>query len=114
MIDTLADYSLVLAYSAIAVYALAFVAYVLDLSRRTGANAVPSVASSAAGAGAASQSVTASRGGTALLERVGTVTSRIAAGQAKSVNRATRFQRTGFALTIVAWVVHVGSIVLRG
>jgi cytochrome c-type biogenesis protein CcsB len=106
--DTLAAYSLLLAYSAIAVYAIAFVMYVLDLSRRTGqapADVQPA---------AASASTSAARGGTALLERVGSVTTRIAEGQSRSVNRATRFQRTAFALTIVGWVVHVAAIVLRG
>jgi len=110
--DTLAAYSLLLAYSAMAVYAIAFVMYVLDLSRRTGTAEAAAVqaASAPAGAGAA----TAARGGTALLERVGTITSRVAESQARSVNKATRFQRTAFALTVVAAVVHVGAIVLRG
>lgn len=108
--DTLAAYSLLMAYSAIAVYAIAFVMYVLDLSRRTGAVEAEPVAATASAPAAA----TASRGGTALLERVGSVTTRIAEGQAKSVNRATRFQRTAFALMIIAWVVQVGAVVFRG
>ena len=54
MTDTLAAYSLLLAYSAMAVYAIAFVMYVLDLSRRTGtAEAAAAVASAPAAAGAA-------------------------------------------------------------
>jgi cytochrome c-type biogenesis protein CcsB len=105
--DTIAAYSLMLAYSAIAVYALAFVAYVLDLSRRTG-EAIAPAARSASGA----QAATASRGGTALLERVGTITTKVAAGQSGG-SGATRFQRTAFALTIVAWIVQVGAVVLR-
>lgn len=109
MTDTLAAYSLLMAYSAIAVYAIAFVMYVLDLSRRTGA--VEAAASSSANV-AAQASV--ARGGVALLERVGSITTRVAEGQARSTNRATRFQRTAFALTIIGVVVHVGAIVLRG
>lgn len=107
--DTLAAYSLLMAYSAIAVYAISFVMYVLDLSRRTGAVEAEPVAATASAPAA-----TASRGGTALLERVGSVTTRIAEGQAKSVNKATRFQRTAFALMIIAWVVQVGAVVFRG
>jgi cytochrome c-type biogenesis protein CcsB len=113
--DTLAAYSLLLAYSAMAVYAIAFVAYVLDLSRRTGQADAAVAQPAAASAGAASAGAAAgARGGTALLERVGSITSRVAEGQARSVNRATRFQRTAFALTIVGAIVHVGAIVLRG
>ena len=42
MTETLAAYSLVAIYSAIAVYALAFIAYAVDLSRR-GADAVDEI-----------------------------------------------------------------------
>nr|WP_284255642.1 c-type cytochrome biogenesis protein CcsB [Pseudolysinimonas kribbensis] len=100
-----------MAYSAIAVYAIAFVMYVLDLSRRTGS--IP-VAEASARAAVPAATTARAGGGTALLERVGSVTTRIAEGQAKSVNKATRFQRTAFALMIIAWVVHVGAVVLRG
>ncbi|MGN6325650.1 c-type cytochrome biogenesis protein CcsB [Pseudolysinimonas sp.] len=110
MTDTLAAYSLLLAYSAMAVYAIAFVMYVLDLSRRTGTAEAAAVARTPASTTAAA----GARGGTALLERVGTITSRVAESQSRSVNKATRFQRTAFALTIVAAVVHLGAIVLRG
>ena len=107
MTESLTAYSLVLVYSAMAVYALAFVTYVLDLSRRTALvepAAAPAVAAQASSA----------RGGTALLERVGSITSRIADNQARGGNRATRFQRTAFALTIIGAILHVGAIVLRG
>src|SRR5689334_5903943 len=96
-----------------AVYAIAFVMYVLDLSRRTGTAEAAAVAQTSNAASSTSAAAGA-RGGTALLERVGTITSRVAESQSRSVNRATRFQRTAFALTIVAAVVHVGAIVLRG
>jgi cytochrome c-type biogenesis protein CcsB len=110
--NTLDAYSLILAYSAIAVYALAFVAYVLDLSRRTAVVAAPAIP--AVRTAEAAATTTASRGGTALLERVGTITTRVAETQTRAVSGATRFQRTAFALTIVGVVVHIGAIVLRG
>ena len=111
MTDTLAAYSLLMAYSAIAVYAIAFVMYVLDLSRRTG---TIEAAAPAIPATVGAQGASAACGGTALLERVGSITSRVAEGQARSANKATRFQRTAFALTIIGAIVHIGAIVLRG
>jgi cytochrome c-type biogenesis protein CcsB len=112
--NTLATYSLIFAYSAIAVYALAFVAYVLDLSRRTPAVAAPKIPATQGAAAGATTAAAGARGGTAILERVGTITSRVAEGQSRDVSGATRFQRTAFALTIIAAVVQVGAIVLRG
>jgi cytochrome c-type biogenesis protein CcsB len=94
--ETLAEYSLVAIYSAIAVYAMAFIAYVLDLSKRTAdAQAIPA---------AAAQAYVGKAGGTAVAERQATSTPA----------DASRYQRVAFALTILAWVIHVGSIVLRG
>jgi cytochrome c-type biogenesis protein CcsB len=100
--ETLAAYSLVAIYSAIAVYALAFIAYVLDLSRRA-------AASQAAPAAASGAYVGKSAGSTLVAERVttGTATTSTSPG-------ASRYQRVAFALTILAWVIHVASIVLRG
>jgi len=97
---TLAAYSLVAIYSAIAVYALAFIAYVLDLSRRAAASqaVVPQPA-------AASR---AYQGSTLVAEKTPpAVSTPVASG-------ASRYQRVAFALTILAWAIHVASIVLRG
>jgi cytochrome c-type biogenesis protein CcsB len=116
---TLDAYSVVAVYSAIAVYVLAFIAFALDLSKRS------AMAQSAAPAGAADASparVTA--GGS----RWGATTSASRAGSTAVIDRAvpppvpaspvagraSRFQRTGYALVIVGWVVHVTALVLRG
>lgn len=98
MTETLAAYSLVAIYSAIAVYAMAFIAYVLDLSKR------------AADAQVATLPVVAARayeGSTLVKERVST-------SGGGSTSGGSRYQRVAFALTILAWVIHVASIVLRG
>jgi cytochrome c-type biogenesis protein CcsB len=97
---TLAAYSVVAVYSAIVVYVLAFIAFALDLSKRS------AIAQSAT-AQAAATSVSsggASSGSTAVLDRT-----------APSVRGASsRYQRTAFALVIIGWVVHVTALVLRG
>jgi cytochrome c-type biogenesis protein CcsB len=96
--DTLAAYSLVAIYSAIAVYALAFIAFVLDLSKRAAVSqAQPATASGAY--------VGKSVGTTLVAERVST---------GSTTAGASRYERVAFALTILAWVIHVVSIVLRG
>ena len=97
MIDTLATYSLVLVYSAMAVYALAFIVFGLDLGRR---------AAEPAASSAKTTSVAASAGSTALLERTDVVT--------ETQPRRSRFARIALALTILGWALHVAGDVLRG
>lgn len=100
----LVELSNVAVYSAMAVYTLAFVLYTLDLSRRAAVLAVPSEVLIGA--------VSAARGGTALLERPGSIET--ADPATASARRGTRFARVAFALTVVAWVLHVTADVLRG
>jgi cytochrome c-type biogenesis protein CcsB len=98
--DTLAQYSLVLVYSGMAVYALAFLVYALDLGRRAAAEPAASTVSKSA--------ATASRGSTALLERTELLTE-IAAKPTRS-----RYARIALALTTLAWLLHVAGDALRG
>lgn len=105
--ETLAAYSLVAIYSAIAVYALAFIAFVLDLSKRAAAVQAQPVAASRAYVGVSTGSTT---GSTLVEERVSTGST---AG-AGSTTGGRRYERVAFALTILAWIIHVASIVLRG
>jgi cytochrome c-type biogenesis protein CcsB len=103
--ETLAAYSLVAIYSAIAVYALAFIAYVLDLSRRAAASQSGAAELATVSRAAGSRS---SAGSTLVAEKTPpAVSTSVAPG-------ASRYQRVAFALTILAWVIHVASIVLRG
>ena len=96
MTETLAAYSLVAVYSAIAVYVIAFVLFVLDLAKRA------SLAQAATTEPAAA-SARANEGSTLVAEKTTT-----AAGPG-----ATRYQRIAFALTVLAWVIHVAAIALR-
>lgn len=79
------------------IYALAFVAFTLDLARRSAP--APAVQSQTVASG----SVGAARVGTLLTELA-----------TDAPARTTRALRAAMALTIVAWVLHVASIVLRG
>jgi cytochrome c-type biogenesis protein CcsB len=101
--ETLAAYSLVAIYSAIAVYAIAFIAFVLDLSKRA---AVSQAAVAEPAYVGASTGSTADRG-TLVAEKPPVVST-------GSTTGASRYQRVAFALTVLAWVIHVASIVLRG
>jgi cytochrome c-type biogenesis protein CcsB len=93
---TLAAYSVVAVYSAIVVYVLAFIAFALDLSKRS-AIAQSAVATSSISSAAA--------GGTTVLEKTAAPGVR---------GRSSRYQRTAYALVIIGWVVHVTALVLRG
>ncbi len=96
MTETLAAYSLVAVYSAIAVYALAFEAFVLDLAKRD--------ASSQAVEAPVAASARANQGGTLVAE---------VPPAAAAAPRASRYQRVAFVLTILAWVIHVAAVALR-
>ncbi len=99
MTDTIASYSLVAIYSAMAIYTIAFVMFTLDLARRSSPAPISEVVGAA----------TALRGGgaTAVLERP---TPTPPEGRARS----PRFLRAAMALTGIAWILHVGGDVLRG
>ena len=100
---TLAEYSLILTYSAMAVYVIAFITFALDLAHRAG-EADQAVA-------AASQrrpTTVAVDGATVVLERV----------QPPALNPAarpsSRFERVGMAMMTLGLIVHIGAVVLRG
>lgn len=95
--ETLAAYSLLAVYSAAAVYVLAFIAYVVDLGRRS--------SETLAAQPAAAASVSAAAGGTTVLERPATAT---------TTTRASRAARIAFALTVLGFALHVLGLVLRG
>ena len=106
MTATLAAYSVVAVYSAIVVYVLAFIAFALDLSKRS-AIAQSVSAQATANVGAVKEK---SGGSTAVLER----TAPPAVPSSNVAGRASRYQRTAFALVIVGWVVHLSALALRG
>lgn len=95
---TLAAYSLLAVYSAAVIYVLAFIAYVIDLARRTSGTVL---------AQAEPASASARTGGTAVIAPPAPAT----ASAARPSGRAARI---GMALTVLGFVVHVLAIVLRG
>ncbi len=104
MTTNLATYSVVLTYSAMAVYVIAFISFALDMAKRAGQ------VTAAAGAGAAApeeRTVATVQGGTVVLEKVDTTSGRSGGG-------GTKFERVGMAMTILALVLHVAATVLRG
>jgi cytochrome c-type biogenesis protein CcsB len=84
------SFSLLLVYSAMAVYTLAFIAYAVDVARRSAAKAPAE--RQLVGAGAPVESAPAS-------------------APAALPGRGARI---GFVLTVLAWVLHVAGDVLRG
>jgi cytochrome c-type biogenesis protein CcsB len=111
------QYSLVAIYSAMTVYALAFIAFALDLAHRVSvarasaaAPAVPLASSLGAEAAMASgaQTVTITRrsGGTAVLDRPDV--------DSEQPVKHSKAARLGLSFTVIAWILHVGGTVLRG
>lgn len=89
--------SLLLVYSAIGVYTLAFIAFAVDIARRSAATPVPAMERELVAAGG--------------------VAGERAAGSERVSPRASgpsRFSRIGVALTILAWLLHLAGTVLRG
>ena len=113
---TLDEISIILVYSAMAVYAIAFIAYAIDLARRsavaTAAVAEPAVAepveASATRVGrSASTSSASGKGSAASASRSSANGSAVAYGRSPSL-------RVGVALTVVAWLLHIAGTVTRG
>ncbi|WP_120340272.1 c-type cytochrome biogenesis protein CcsB [Cryobacterium soli] len=90
-----------------AVYALAFIAFAIDLAKRSSA-----VDSAAAASGAAGESSVAGAvaGGTTTLTRI---SARIANDAVTPYGRSASL-RVGVSLTVLAWGLHVVAAVLRG
>jgi cytochrome c-type biogenesis protein CcsB len=108
---TLVNYSLVAIYSAMFVYALAFIFFTYDLARRMSEAKQLAVAPVA-------EVVSAKRAGqlqttTALLDRPsGPVPPGVAVAEPKQ--KRSLSARLGMIFTVMAWLLHVGGTVLRG
>ncbi|WP_051222706.1 c-type cytochrome biogenesis protein CcsB [Agrococcus lahaulensis] len=86
-----------------AVYTLAFVAYAVDVARRSAATAVPEEARELVGAGASGAPAT------------GAPARPTASAPATApAGRPGRGARIGFALIVIAWALHLGGAVMRG
>jgi len=114
--DTLAQFSVLCIYSAMGIYALAFVAFAMDLAergaRKTLSAEVPSAVERRADAGRADTiSIAQAGGGTTTLTR----TTGRADDEARWGRRKTsRSLRVAFVLTTLGFVFHLAGVVLRG
>lgn len=94
-------------YSAMAVYALAFIAFAVDLAKRSAAASSADVA--AAGEAPGARAVAAD-GGTTTLTRI---SARIINDAVTPYGRSASL-RVGVSLTVLAWGLHLAAVVLRG
>ena len=101
MLTELETFSTIALYSAMIVYAIAFVFYVVDLANRSG-DAEVSVGSTSS----ASAAKAAGGGGTATLTKAGQ--------KAATAAPRSRWLRAGFALTVLGFALHLTATVLRG
>ena len=106
---TLDEISILSVYSAMVVYAIAFIAFAIDLARRgaavTTAADVPARAEAKVAVGAAVDGRPAGRGGAAAVK---------AAGEASVAYGRSPALRVGVAMTVLAWALHLTADVLRG
>ncbi|KQQ93475.1 hypothetical protein ASF62_14460 [Leifsonia sp. Leaf325] len=102
--------SVIALYSAMAVYAIAFIAYAIDLAKRS--SSTDEVAESASGTAAASAGLNVTTAGgygsTATITSSAPVT-----GAPRGYGRSAAL-RVGVALTVVAWLLHLAADILRG
>lgn len=115
MTATLSQISVLLLFAAMAVYAVAFVAFTLDLARRgaratLAAQEVPSVVARRAEAAERAEEGGSSRGPIATMSRIST---RVEDDMHKEGN-GSRSLRIAFALTIFGFALEVVADVLRG
>ena len=110
---TLDEISIIAVYSAMAVYAIAFIAYSIDLAKRSAASGATTVAATAservgvlASAGAASTSSTPTKADAA-------TSARPPQGALVDYGRSPVL-RVAVAMTVIAWLLHLGATVLRG
>jgi cytochrome c-type biogenesis protein CcsB len=125
--ETLVSYSLLAVWSAMAIYALAFVAFAWDLAQR--ASVLPKVAEAASVAAGASVSVEA--GGATVADSAsggtvggGSVSGGSTAGGSTALlekprsgrdrPESSKWVRIAMGLTVIAWVLHVSGDIMRG
>lgn len=102
MTETLSSFSLVVIYSAMAVYLFAFITFTLDLAKRTSEGAEQPV-------------VVVARVG--VLSRSGATTATLERLDEKPVRPKrwlSKFERVAFALTVLGWILHVTGTIMRG
>jgi cytochrome c-type biogenesis protein CcsB len=122
--QTLDEISIILIYSAMAVYALAFIAFALDLARRSSTvkaaegseERVPVGVGATDAVGAPSASVTAAGVATRASGVAGASDdpSLVSVAGVDSSGRRSIALRLGVSFTILAWVIQLVGVILRG
>ncbi len=114
--ENLVAYSLVAVYSAMGVYTIAFILFTLDLAKRSAATgrtsgqaAAPAAASTTVSAAQGASAASTGSRGTAVLDRPV-----VSAREKDAGTGGTRYQKAAFALTLLAFVLHMGAVVTRG
>lgn len=111
MMETLEQYSILLVYSAMAIYALAFISFALDLAKRSSqvkAGALEAAPAELVGASVSGASVPGARGAADA-----SVSASSAATTAAAPKRSVTL-RIGVALTVIGFLLQLGGVVLRG
>nr|WP_166781330.1 c-type cytochrome biogenesis protein CcsB [Curtobacterium sp. WW7] len=98
-----------------AVYVIAFISFALDMAKRAGDVGLETTrtGSSSDRDDATATTVATVQGGTVVLERVQQKRDGDGVGGGNG-QRGSKFERVGMAMTVLALVVHIGAIVLRG
>jgi len=117
MTSTLSEYSVILLYTAMGIYAIAFIAFTLDLAwrgaRATMSTTVPSAVARrtrSTEAEAEAEAVGGSRGGTATLTRQ----SSRADDEVRRGGETSKSLRVGMVLTVLGFGFHLAADILRG
>jgi cytochrome c-type biogenesis protein CcsB len=114
VLETLEHYSTLALYSAMIVYAIAFVFYVIDFANRS-AEAAAATAPAETRTPVAAAAARSSDGSVATLTRPATAAARPgAAGAGAERPRRSRTLRIGFSLTVLGFLLHLVATVLRG
>ncbi|MET4051162.1 cytochrome c-type biogenesis protein CcsB [Frigoribacterium sp. PvP054] len=115
MTADLAYYSLVAVYSAMAIYTISFVAFALDLAKRSGdAQQAAARAAKAEALATATVSRSGAGGSTVVLDRPSGGSGASTAAPTDAPAKASSFERVAIAMMLLGFVVHVASVVLRG
>ena len=104
---TLDEISIILVYSAMAVYALAFIAYAIDLARRSAVATKAADDAKAASVEASGAEAADAAGGGTIVAAPPKRAATVAYGRSPSL-------RVAVALTVVAWLLHLAADVTRG
>jgi cytochrome c-type biogenesis protein CcsB len=110
---TLDEISIIAVYSAMAVYAIAFIAYSIDLAKRSAASGatVSETASERVGVLAGASEAASS---TPSSSNADTATSARQAQDGAIDYGRSPVLRVAVAMTVIAWLLHLGATVLRG